>query len=157
MKRYYGLALFLILIDQLTKWVVVQTMTIAQSIEVIPGWLYWTSYRNKGAAWGMLEGQMYFFFAITLLVIIGLIYFLHKEVNGYRLLGYSVGLLLAGAIGNFIDRLFRGEVVDFIDTYPFGYNFPIFNVADMALTFGVIFMIIAVLFEEKLHKERGQS
>ncbi|WP_214827072.1 signal peptidase II [Exiguobacterium algae] len=157
MKRYYGLALFLILIDQLTKWIVVQTMTIAQSIEVIPGWLYWTSYRNKGAAWGMLEGQMYFFFAITLLVIIGLIYFLHKEVNGYRLLGYSVGLLLAGAIGNFIDRLFRGEVVDFIDTYPFGYNFPIFNVADMALTFGVIFMIIAVLFEEKLHKERGQS
>ena len=157
MKRYYGLALFLILIDQLTKWVVVQTMTIAQSIEVIPGWLYWTSYRNKGAAWGMLEGQMYFFFAITLLVIVGLIYFLHKEVNGYRLLGYSVGLLLAGAIGNFIDRLFRGEVVDFIDTYPFGYNFPIFNVADMALTFGVIFMIIAVLFEEKLHKERGQS
>ena len=157
MKRYYGLALFLILIDQFTKWFVVQTMTIGQSIEVIPGWLYWTSYRNKGAAWGMLEGQMYFFFAITLLVIIGLIYFMHKEVNGYQLLGYSVGLLLAGAIGNFIDRLFRGEVVDFIDTYPFGYNFPIFNVADMALTFGVIFMIIAVLFEEKLHKERGQS
>ncbi|KAB2860693.1 MAG: signal peptidase II, partial [Exiguobacterium chiriqhucha] len=67
------------------------------------------------------------------------------------------GLLLAGAIGNFIDRLFRGEVVDFVDTYPFGYNFPIFNVADMALTFGVIFMIIGVLFEEKLNKERGQS
>ena len=91
------------------------------------------------------------------LVVAGLVYFLHKEVNGYQLLGYSVGLLLAGAIGNFIDRLFRGEVVDFVDTYPFGYNFPIFNVADMALTFGVILMVIGILFEEKLHKERGQS
>lgn len=157
MKRYYGLALILIMIDQLTKWVVVQTMTIGQSIEVIPNLLYWTSYRNKGAAWGILEGQMAFFFIITILVVAGLVYFLHKEVNGYQLLGYSVGLLLAGAIGNFIDRLFRGEVVDFVDTYPFGYNFPIFNVADMALTFGVILMVIGILFEEKLHKERGQS
>lgn len=157
MKRYYGLAFILILVDQLTKWVVVQTMTLGQSIEVIPNMLYWTSYRNRGAAWGMLEGQMFFFFVVTAIVVVGLIYFLHKEVNGYRLLGYSVGLLLAGAIGNFIDRLFRGEVVDFIDTYPFGYNFPIFNVADMALTFGVIIMVIAVLFEEKLYKERGQS
>ncbi|MCA0979905.1 signal peptidase II [Exiguobacterium aestuarii] len=157
MKRYYGLAVILILLDQLTKWVVVQTMTIGQSIEVIPNLLYWTSYRNKGAAWGMLEGQMAFFFVITILVVVGLVYFLHKEVNGYQLLGYSVGLLLAGAIGNFIDRLFRGEVVDFVDTYPFGYNFPIFNVADMALTFGVILMVIGILFEEKLHKERGQS
>lgn len=157
MKRYYGFALFLILLDQLTKWIVVQQMTIGQSIELIPRLLYFTSYRNKGAAWGMLEGQMVFFFIVTALVVGGLIYFLHKEVNDFHLLGYSVGLLLAGAIGNFIDRLFRGEVVDFVDTYPFGYNFPIFNVADMALTFGVIFMIIGVLFEEKLHKERGQS
>ena len=100
---------------------------------------------------------MAFFFVITILVVAGLVYFLHKEVNGYQLLGYSVGLLLAGAIGNFIDRLFRSEVVDFVDTYPFGYNFPIFNVADMALTFGVILMVIGILFEEKLHKERGQS
>ena len=155
MKRYYGLALFLIVLDQVTKWIVVQTMTIGQSIELIPGWLYLTSYRNKGAAWGMLEGQMTFFFIVTAIVVVGLIYFLHKEVNGFNLLGYSVGLLLGGAIGNFIDRLFRGEVVDFVDTYPFGYNFPIFNVADMALTFGVIFMVIGVLFEEKLNKERG--
>ncbi|KAB2864447.1 MAG: signal peptidase II, partial [Exiguobacterium chiriqhucha] len=62
MKRYYGLALFLILLDQVTKWIVVQTMTIGQSIELIPGLLYLTSYRNKGAAWDMLEGQMVFFF-----------------------------------------------------------------------------------------------
>ncbi|WP_215113480.1 signal peptidase II [Exiguobacterium sp. s63] len=157
MKRYYGLAILLIFLDQLTKWVVVQTMTIGQTIEVIPNLLYWTSYRNKGAAWGMLEGQMVFFFVITMLVVAGLTYFMHKEVKGYHLLGYSVGLLLAGAIGNFIDRLFRGEVVDFVDTYPFGYNFPIFNVADMALTFGVILMVVGILFEEKLHKERGQS
>ncbi len=57
MKRYYGLALFLILLDQVTKWIVVQTMTIGQSIELIPELLYLTSYRNKGAAWGMLEGR----------------------------------------------------------------------------------------------------
>ncbi len=85
-------------------------MTIGQSIELIPGLLYFTSYRNKGARGGMLEGQMAFFFIVTAVVVIGLVYFLHKEVNGFKLLGYSVGLLLAGAIGNFIDRSFpRGS------------------------------------------------
>lgn len=152
MKRFYSLAFLLIVLDQVTKWIVVQTMTISQSIELIPNLLYFTSYRNQGAAWGILEGQMWFFYVVTIAVIAGLVYFLHKEVNGYQLLGYSVSLLLAGAIGNFIDRVFRGEVVDFIDTYPFGYNFPIFNVADMALTFGVVFMLISIIFEEKLNK-----
>ena len=94
MKRYYGLAVILILLDQLTKWVVVQTMTIGQSIEVIPNLLYWTSYRNKGAAWGMLEGQMVFFFIITILVVAGLVYSVCRNyltrVRGNRRTGRKI-------------------------------------------------------------------
>ena len=88
---------------------------------MIPHCLNITSHRNNGAAGGILSGKMGLFMQIAL------------------------SLLFAGAIGNFIDRLLHGEVVDFIDTNIFGYDFPIFNVADSSLTVGVIFIIIALL------------
>jgi len=80
--------------------------------------------------------------------VIFIVYYIQKYGKENPFFGYTLGILLGGAIGNFIDRLFRKEVVDFIDVYPFGYNFPIFNVADSALTIGVLLMIIYILFIE---------
>jgi signal peptidase II len=70
------------------------------------------------------------------------------------LIGVSLSLMLGGAIGNFIDRVFRQEVVDFVHTYIVNYSFPIFNVADASLTIGVVLLIIYMLIEEKLSKEK---
>ena len=120
-------------------------MTIGDSYTVIPHFLNITSHRNNGAAWGILSGKMGFFVIITLIILAILIIFYIKEAKGNLFMQIALSLLFAGAIGNFIDRLFHGEVVDFIDTNIFGYDFPIFNVADSSLTVGVIFIIIALL------------
>ena len=77
--RYYVLALFVILCDQLTKWLIVQKMQYGESIEVIENLLYITSHRNRGAAWGIFQGQMWFFYIVTIAVIIGFVLLYSKN------------------------------------------------------------------------------
>lgn len=156
MLLYYGIAIVLILIDQLTKWLVVQHMNLGEKISIAEPYLGLLSHRNKGAAWGMLEGQMWLFYIVTIIVVIGIIYFFHKEAKGSPLLGISLMFLLGGAIGNFIDRLWRKEVVDFVDVIipVINYDFPIFNIADAALTVGVVLIIIHVIMDEKKNKKK---
>ena len=156
-KKYYiGLSLIvaivILIIDQLTKKIITATMNIGDSYEVIPHFLNITSHRNNGAAWGILSGKMGFFYIITLIILAVLIIFYIKETKYNAFMQVAISLLFAGALGNFIDRLFNGEVVDFIDTNIFGYDFPIFNIADSSLTIGVIFVIIA-LFKDAPQKE----
>lgn len=125
----------------------------------IPLWEPWfgiLSHRNRGAAWGMLQGQMWIFYIVTIIVIIGVIYYFHKEAKNKPLFGISLMILLGGAIGNFIDRLFRGEVVDFIDVLIpiIRYDFPIFNIADAALTISVVMLILVILKEDQKEKKK---
>src|SRR5690625_1667270 len=134
MSRFYLLALFVIILDQFTKWLIVTKMDLYESILVIDHFFSITSHRDKGAAWGILQGQMTFFYIITAIVIIGIIYYSHKYARDNMPLIISLGLIFGGAIGNFIDRLFRKEVVDLLDFIIFTYDFPIFNVADSSLT-----------------------
>lgn len=150
---YYLIALFVILLDQITKWLIVSKMNLGDSIPIIDNILYITSHRNRGAAWGILQGQMWLFYVITIIVIIAIMYYIHKAARGKWLLGVSLALMLGGAIGNFIDRVVRKEVVDFIHTYIFTYNFPVFNIADSALVVGVIVLMIQMLREERESKE----
>ncbi|MRE70968.1 signal peptidase II [Mammaliicoccus sciuri] len=144
--------IILIAIDQLTKFLIVKSLEVGESIKVISNFLYITSHRNQGAAWGILQGKMWLFYIITIVVLVILFMFFKNEGYGRPDVQLGLSLLIAGSIGNFIDRLFRGEVVDFVDTYIFSYNFPIFNVADAALTLGVIVLIIVILFEGKEEK-----
>jgi signal peptidase II len=151
--RYYFIALVVLVIDQISKWIVDTQMAIGERITLIERILYFTSHRNKGAAFGILQGQMWFFYIITLIVIVGIVYYMQKEAKNSSLFGVSLALILGGAIGNFIDRLFRGEVVDFVDTYIFGYNFAIFNVADAALCIGVALLFIKMIQDERQQKK----
>ena len=156
MKKFYGIALIVIILDQITKWLVVRNMELGERIAIWDPWLGLLSHRNRGAAWGMLEGQMWLFYIVTVVVIAGIIYFYHTEAKGDSFLQVSLGVLLGGAIGNFIDRMVLGEVVDFVDILipVINYHFPIFNVADMALTFGVIFIFIAMLLDSVKEKKK---
>lgn len=149
-KKYYiGIsllvAILVIVFDQVTKWFIATSMKIGDSYEVIPNFLNITSHRNNGAAWGILSGKMGFFYIITLIILVVLIVFYIKEAKFNLFMQVAISLLFAGALGNFIDRILHGEVVDFIDTNIFGYDFPIFNIADSSLTIGVLFVIIALL------------
>lgn len=148
MYVYYIIALVIIAIDQVTKWIVVRTMELGEQITIIENFFYLTSHRNSGAAWGILQGQMLIFYIVTVIVVIGIIYYMQTYAKESKSLAIGLSFVLGGAIGNFIDRLFHQEVVDFFDFVIFNYNFPIFNVADSALTIGVILIIIVTIIDE---------
>ncbi|WP_064093776.1 signal peptidase II [Rossellomorea aquimaris] len=154
---YYLIALVVIALDQLTKWFVVKRMTEGESIEIIENVFYLTSHRNQGAAWGILQGQMWFFYVITLVVIVGLVYYMQVHAKGQFIFSISLAFMLGGAIGNFIDRLLRKEVVDFLNTYIFSYDFPIFNIADASLTIGVVFLLIYMYLDERKAKKENKN
>ena len=157
MWRIYVIAFIAIVLDQLTKWLVVQHMEQGESIPIIENFFYLTSHRNTGAAWGILAGQMTFFYIITVIVIGFIVYYIHKYAKDSKWLGFSLALVLGGAIGNFIDRLFRKEVVDFFDFYIFNYNYPIFNIADSCLVIGVIMLMILTIKEDRKQKRMNAS
>ncbi|RSL31295.1 lipoprotein signal peptidase [Salibacterium salarium] len=157
MLLYYGLSFLIIVIDQITKFLVVQNMDIAESREIIPDFFYLTSHRNSGAAFGILQGQMWLFYIVTVIVVIAIVYHLHKYGRDSKWYGIPLALILGGAIGNFIDRLLFGEVVDFFNVYIFNYNYPIFNIADSALVVGVILLIIKMAALEWQEKRKNKA
>lgn len=158
MYIYYLVAVIIVALDQWTKWLVVNNMELGERIPLLDPTFALLSHRNRGAAWGMLEGQIWLFSIVTVIVIAGILYYFHKEAKGKPLFQFSLMILLGGAIGNFIDRLFRGEVVDFIDVLIpiINYDFPIFNIADAALTIGVVMVMIVLFLEEKREKKTGE-
>lgn len=144
-----GIAIVIILIlticDQLLKSWVASSIVLGGSKQLIPGIIELTNLRNSGAAWSIFKGQQTFFTIITIIAIIVIGYFIWQyRKNIPMLIGLS--LIMAGTIGNFIDRLRQGYVVDMFETTFI--NFPIFNIADMCLTIGVIWLIICILKEK---------
>jgi len=116
-------------------------MTVGQQIPVVPGLFGLASIRNRGAAFGLLQGWQEFFIVVTSAVLVGLILYLRKLCREKKkLLSYGLALILGGALGNFIDRVVRGEVVDMLEVYWM--DFPIFNLADCFLWIGVALMAI---------------
>jgi len=154
--KYYGLAAFVVILDQWTKWLIVKNMEFGERISVWDPWFGILSHRNRGAAWGMLEGQMWLFSIVTIGVICAILYFYYKEAKGKPIFQVGLMFLLGGAVGNFIDRIFRGEVVDFVSVLipVINYDFPIFNIADAALTLAVVILMIGLIVEDKKGKKQ---
>lgn len=149
---YYLSAAVIIALDQFTKYLTVQSIDLYEVVEFIPGILSWMYIQNTGAAWSILEGQMWFFYIVTAFVVAALIYYLQKYGKTSRLFSIAMSFILAGSLGNFIDRIRLGYVVDMIRLEFI--DFPIFNVADMALTIGVILTILYVLVDERKNKQK---
>lgn len=115
---------------------------------LIPGVVNITKLFNNGAAWSFFAGQQWFFWIVTIIAILAIMY-TYIKMRGQRLLQSSLALIFAGTLGNFFDRARQGYVVDMFDLKFI--NFPIFNIADMALTFGVIFLFVAILRDKDLN------
>lgn len=155
--RYYWIALFILIVDQGSKWLVVKKMSLYDSITIIDQFFYLTSHRNRGAAFGILENQRWFFIVITFVVIGIIVYYLWKLKNSHPWMSVAFSLVLGGAIGNLIDRIRTGEVVDFFH-FQFGsYHYPIFNVADSAIVIGVAILVIITLFFSEKETESPES
>ena len=143
---YYLIAVLVLVIDYITKLIVKTQMNLYDEISVIGNFFLITSHRNRGAAFGILQDQRWFFVAVTVVVVVGIIWYtqaVRKSAKAWLLVG--LGLVLGGAVGNFIDRLRFGEVVDFFK-FNFGsYTFPIFNIADSAIVCGVALILLDTL------------
>nr|WP_274528845.1 signal peptidase II [Paenibacillus piscarius] len=147
------IALIVFLIDQGTKYLIATRLELAEQIPVIKDFFIITSHRNRGAAFGILQGQQWFFIVITVIVVAGIVWYLNKTRKTRKLLPTALALVLGGAVGNFLDRILNGEVVDFL-MFNFGsYTFPIFNVADSCIVIGVGLIILDTLLEVKGEQE----
>jgi signal peptidase II len=132
----------ILLLDQLSKFIALKKLALYQSIPVIPQIFHITLVHNRGAAFGMLKGWVSLFILTSLVAII-LIYFNLRNLRNQKPSVYSVSLclILAGGIGNLIDRIFYGHVIDFLDFRIW----PVFNIADSAITIGAILLGISIL------------
>lgn len=149
---YKKLAIFSILfifIDQLSKGFINLYMDLNQSIELLPNFFNLTYVHNTGAAFSILSGNRWLFIIITLIAlnVIYIFFIKNKELKKSEIIIYS--LLLGGIIGNLIDRILYGYVLDFLDFNIFGYDFAIFNLADSFIVISVILLIIMMLGEKK--------
>ncbi len=148
-KKLIGLVFIFLLVDQITKGLISFNMNIGQSIDIIDGFFNITYVQNTGAAFSILAGNTIFLILMSF-VALNLIYFLFikdKELKTNEIILYSV--LLAGILGNLIDRVMYGYVIDFFDFIIFGYNFAIFNIADCYIVISVMLIIIMGFMEEK--------
>lgn len=150
---WYVLSLLVIVADQWTKWLAETTLTFHQPVPVIEPVLNWTLAYNYGAAFSFLADQSgwqkWFFAGLALVMALFLIVYLTRTPRIAKTLNLGLALVLGGAIGNLIDRLLYGHVVDFIHVhYADVWNYPIFNVADMAICIGVVLIIIDMVFLE---------
>jgi len=134
----FSAALFVVILDQLTKLLVRQNFQLGQSVPIIKNIFHLTYITNTGSAFGLFKGINPFFILFSTTVIAVILHAIKKIRKNEKALQFAVGLLLGCTIGNLIDRLFYGAVTDFIDFRIW----PVFNVADSAVTISVIFLII---------------
>ena len=139
----------LVFVDQYSKYLAIINLKNNKPYDLIKGILQFYYYENEGAAFGILQGQRILFFVVTIIVIIAIIYYYIKipfNKKYYPLISVII-LIFSGAIGNFIDRILKGYVVDFIYFIPI--NFPIFNVADSYITVSCFALLFLILFYYK--------
>ena len=136
-----------VILDQATKMIVVNTMEYGQSIILIKNIFSFQYIHNYGAAWGMFSNHRWVFMLITSLALIAMPIILYRYRKLHFLFGLSLSLFIGGAIGNMIDRVFLGYVVDFLQ-FTF-IDFPIFNVADICVVCGAVIMMVYVIFFDK--------
>ena len=140
----------IISLDQWSKWAIKTSFNLYQSKPVIQDLLHFTYVTNDGMAFGLsFPGGKHVLLIMTILLTGFIVGYLWKEKNGHPLIKYGLALILSGAIGNLIDRLLYGKVVDFLDLMIGNFNWYIFNIADSSVTIGMILFIIHSIYVEQ--------
>lgn len=142
------ISIILLCIDQISKLLVVNLLTKTDSITIIKNFFYLTYINNDGAAFSILVGKRIFLILIAVLVIVMLIRYIKKNNIRNKLELVSISLIIGGSLGNLMDRVIRGYVIDFLDFKIFNYNFPIFNLADTFIVIGVILLLLKEIRKE---------
>ena len=147
-KRPYIIAFFFFLIDLFSKQIITKCFELGKSIKVIDNFFYITLAYNKGAAWNILEDKKILLLIISVFALFLINQAMNKEeINKIESLSY--GMIIGGILGNLFDRIFYGHVIDYLDFKLFGYDYPIFNLADTFIVIGIIIMIIIWFRKER--------
>jgi signal peptidase II len=146
-----------VVLDQWTKYLVDHRMLLHQSVPILPGWFELTYVRNRGAVFGFLSGvdswwRLPFFLTFSTVAVVLLAIFYIRSRPDQGLLRLSLALILAGAIGNVIDRLRFGYVIDFLDVHWRHHHWPAFNIADSAISVGICLMLLEAFLEGRREK-----
>lgn len=148
---------FLVAADQISKWLVVQNLAPDGRFPLWDGVLELTYVENTGVAWGMMKNsQLIVSVATGVMLVAVLALLMSGKIRRQRLLTWGTTLVFAGGVGNLIDRVFNGFVVDFIHYYKW-FDFPVFNLADCCITVGAVIMLIALIFFNKDEAEKGET
>lgn len=148
------ISLLLLVVDQISKILVVKLIDINHGVEIIKNFFYLTYTHNTGAAFSILTGQRILLIIIAIVILIILFNYLRKNKVERKLEIIAFSLIIGGSLGNLIDRIIRGYVVDFLDFKIFGYDFPVFNLADTFIVIGVFLLLITTLRKEVKHDNR---
>ena len=156
MKKILPISLLFVVIDQVVKIIVINKMALQQSITIINNFFNITYVRNTGAAWSILSGNVLLLIMISVLALITIYYYLikDKDLNKIDIVSYS--MLIGGIIGNLIDRIVHGYVIDYLDFKIFNYNFPIFNIADTLIVISIIIIGISLIVGEYREQNRNK-
>ena len=146
-KKIFGLSVVLVAVDQLIKFFVMNTMYLYQSIKVIPNFLYLTYVENDGCAFSILSGGRWFFIIIGVIALILMFKFIFDDTKISKFDTICYSLITSGIVGNLIDRIFYGKVIDYIDFHLFGYDAPVFNFADMCIVIGAVMVIYILMIK----------
>ena len=147
------------MLDQATKVYVDKNFFRHESVTIIENFFHFTYVRNQGAAFGILADSSFrlpFFITVSVVAVIGILWYYSTLQPRQNLLRYALALVLSGAIGNLIDRIRLGEVIDFIDVHWYQYHYPAFNIADSAITIGVGLLLIDLWREEMKRKREAK-
>ena len=156
MLKWLWISGFVLILDQVTKWVADRSLELHVQVPVMPSFNFTLVY-NTGAAFSFLSGaggwQRWFFSLLAILICIVIVIWL-KRLNAHeKWMAVGLSLVLGGALGNLIDRLLYGYVVDFIQWYYKGFYWPTFNIADSAITVGATILVIYNVFFQKQHTQ----
>ena len=141
-NKVYLTSVIVLLIDQIVKLLIKTNMNLNEEISIIPNFFSIQYLKNTGAAFSILENQTIILAITSIICISVIIYYLKKEENLTTAMYLSFGLVLGGILGNLIDRIVYQGVIDFLSFQIFNYNFPVFNIADIGITIGVLLLII---------------
>ena len=155
LRKSLIVTLICILVDQAIKIIVMGTMSLNSSINIIPNFFSLTYVENDGAAWSILSGNKIFLILISVVALIFIYYYFIKstDIKKFEFINYSI--LIGGIFGNLFDRIKYGKVIDYLDFNIFGYNFPIFNFADICIVISVILLLMYNIKEGKNAKNNS--
>ena len=146
-KKIIIFTFIFLIIDIISKLIIDNNFILNKSLSIIPNFFYITKVYNEGASWSIMWGMQIVLIIISIIVLICLIYYQRKFIlNNRNIIAFS--LVYSGIIGNLLNRIVYGYVIDFLDFKILNYDYPVFNIADTCIVLGIILLIIAIIKKE---------